>query len=374
MSELTTLLADDEINTNDEIINKLPELITSASHDFQSKVFDLCNSVDDAQHKVRFAAVEMGKALLTIREMINNECRQAKNSAKSEGSKAIGITATPIFENFLQVRFGKSLSWANRLIMIYRHFTQDDPLLEVCTTHQLVAISYLEAEKIDTQELRTRLLNGERFTVEEINNIEKAISGKSADLSVVQETTDKLMQLQNQVERSTKEIERRDREQQQLQNEVKTKAEQNETLIKQLRDKQEAERNISLENQQVIDNLKKQIKAMEEDIQRAKSKVDSVEIPVVPEGFKTIEEAIQFKEEELEKISQELSAAKQIFHSRETASKLFGELLKNCDALSIQVHDVINKTSQSDIEANMPVINKIMFVLNSTHNNLSQIA
>ena len=369
MSELFLLPSDDLVSNE-----TLPEVITSAPIDVQELIFKLCLSIDEEQHKIRSAAVEIGKSLFTIRETINEQCRLAKIKAKENGLTPIGITATPIFEAFINSRFRKGLNWANRMIVIFRHFKEDDPLLEVCTTYHLMAVQTLEKNNIDTSSIRERLLNGEKLTIDEINKIASAITNQSENVNVAQETSDALIELQTKIERTQKELERNEREQRLLQKEISAKGNQNENLIQQLREKQEFERNISMENQRQVDALRLQLKNMEDDLKKAKSATIEVEVPTIPKEFSSIEEAIAQKQEELERISAEIKNSKETLIKKEVATQLFGELHEHCSSMSIKVLETINKTSQNDIEENRQVIVKIVHMLNNTHNALSQIA
>lgn len=369
MNELSLVSSEELVSTE-----PLPEVITSAPVDVQELIFKLCVSIDEEQHKIRSAAVEIGRSLFTIRETINEQCRIAKIKAKENGESAIGITATPIFEAFINSRFRKGVNWANRMIVIFRHFKADDPLLEVCTTYHLMAVKTLEDKNIDTSSIRARLIAGEKLTIEEINKIENAITNQSENVSVVQETSDQLIQLQTKIERAEKELERNKSEQKKLQDEIDAKANTNENLILQLREKQQAETNNSLESQRQLDALRLQLKNMEEDLKKAKQATTPVEVPTVPKGYSSIEDAIQQKQEELARISEELANSKETFLKKEAASRLFGELHESCSSISLKVLETLNKTSKNDIEENKQVISKIVHMLNTTHNTLSQIA
>lgn len=352
----------------------LPEVITSAPFEVQQTIINLCAKIDHEQHKIRFAAIEMGKALHEIREMVKMECRAAKGKARENGESTVGIIGKPVFEELINIRFNKGVDWANRLILIYHHFNEDDPLLECCTTLHLLTIKRLEDNQIDTTTIKQRLLNGEKLSVSEINNIANAISKSSETENVVQETSDKLIQLQNKIERAEKELERNKSEQKLLQDEINAKANTNESLILQLREKQQVETNNSLESRRQLEALKLQLKNMEDELNKAKSSTTKVEIDVVPAGFTSIEEAIRLKQEELDRISEEVANSKETLLKKEAATKLFGDLHESFSTMSLRVYETLNKTSQIDIEENKDLISKIVQMLSTTQNALLQVA
>ncbi|MBC3871459.1 hypothetical protein [Undibacterium oligocarboniphilum] len=349
-----------ETFSRNSVISVLPQdFATSLSGDALKQIDNYCLAIDGSLHTVKKEIIEIGRALANIRHTLREQ--------------TVNFDSTQMFELVVEKRFGKKKSWAYQLISIYETFNSDDPLLDLCAVSSLREISRLEPTQIDT--IRTRLEGGEKLNRDQIHELITML--KTQEATQTAEIDEQMLAVATEKKRLEAQLDARTSEIDQLNRELQTKTKSNDDLLNKLRESQSEQSNLfsSLKfEREKLETLRSELEAAK----KKSSKSATVEVDVVPAGYKTIEDAIAAATESLEEKEKELSALnvkidemKVKLYDEKSALNQLNSLYAKYHEISLSQMEIFNKTKLSDLQGHSALLTKIREIASDLAKNIN---
>lgn len=311
-----------------------------------------CVLIDQQIYAIKRGALEIGRSL-------SNILRILKDAAPNGHLKNT-------FEKIIRNRFDKSAAWGYKLINVYDQFKDTEPsLIENYSTEVLYELSKLSGSEVEVV-IRDLNSGATSISAAKARELVKAIMSQRSTQNSIQELQELLDQanekqrnLQNKLDKKTLETER-------LQRDLEIRESNNEEMLGKLRELQSESSNVMIAMQKEREEKAALLVQMENIKKKTHSESVTVEVPVIPSGFSSIQDAIDDvearlseKQKHLSEIEEQVQRLQKTLNDSAETTTLLTDLHNEVSKLAIRKLEIINKSSSADLSANAALINKI---------------